>query len=67
VNKEQVIRTFARAIKNLSEYSPGPDMGTDESSMAYVYDETSRAVGLPRETAVSIARERVLRAMKYRK
>ncbi len=49
VNREQVIRTFARGIKNLLEYIPGPDMGTDEASMAYVYDETSRAVGLPRE------------------
>jgi glutamate dehydrogenase (NAD(P)+) len=48
VNKEQVIRTFARCIKNILEYIPGPDMGTDEVSMAYVYDETSRAVGLPR-------------------
>jgi len=48
-NKEQVIRTFARGIKNLKEYIPGPDMGTDEASMAYVYDEISRAVGLPRE------------------
>ncbi|NJD53731.1 MAG: Glu/Leu/Phe/Val dehydrogenase [Candidatus Methanoperedens sp.] len=49
VNKEQVIRTFARSIKNILEYIPGPDMGTDEASMAYVYDETSRVVGLPRE------------------
>lgn len=49
VNKEQVIRTFARCIENILEYIPGPDMGTDEASMAYVYDETSRAVGLPRE------------------
>lgn len=49
VKKEQVIRTFARAIKNILEYIPGPDMGTDESSMAYVYDEIGRAVGLPRE------------------
>ncbi|VVB95896.1 Glutamate dehydrogenase 2 [uncultured archaeon] len=49
VNKEQVIRTFARGIKNLEEYIPGPDMGTDEVSMAYIYDETARAVGLPRE------------------
>ncbi|HEY6585894.1 MAG TPA: Glu/Leu/Phe/Val dehydrogenase [Candidatus Methanoperedens sp.] len=49
VNKEQVIRTFARCIKNILEYIPGPDMGTDEASMAYVYDEISRAVGLPRE------------------
>lgn len=49
VNKEQIIRTFARGIKNIQEYIPGPDMGTDEASMAYVYDETARAVGLPRE------------------
>ncbi|VVB52350.1 Glutamate dehydrogenase 2 [uncultured archaeon] len=49
VNKEQVIRTFARCIINILEYIPGPDMGTDEASMAYVYDEISRAVGLPRE------------------
>lgn len=49
VNREQVIRTFARGIKNILEYIPGPDMGTDESSMAYIYDETARAVGLPRE------------------
>lgn len=49
VNKEQIIRTFARGIKNLLEYIPGPDMGTDEESMAFVYDETARAVGLPRE------------------
>ncbi len=49
VNMEQIIRTFAKGIKNLQEYIPGPDMGTDESSMAYIYDETSRAVGLPVE------------------
>lgn len=49
VNKEHLIRTFARGIKNLLEYIPGPDMGTDESSMAYIYDENNRAVGLPRE------------------
>ncbi|HEY9205640.1 MAG TPA: Glu/Leu/Phe/Val dehydrogenase, partial [Candidatus Methanoperedens sp.] len=30
-------------------YIPGPDMGTDEASMAYIHDEISRAVGLPRE------------------
>ena len=49
VNKEQVIRTFARGIKSLTDYIPGPDMGTDETSMAYIYDETARSVGLPRE------------------
>ena len=49
VNMEHIIRTFARGIKNLQEYIPGPDMGTDESCMAYIYDETCRAVGLPVE------------------
>ncbi len=49
VNKEQVVPSFARLIKNLEEYIPGPDMGTDETSMAYIYDENSRAVGLPKE------------------
>jgi len=49
VHKEQIIRTFAKAIKHLEEYIPGPDMGTDETSMAFIYDETSRAVGLPVE------------------
>lgn len=49
VNKEQIMRTFARGIKSLDDYIPGPDMGTDETSMAYVYDEIGRAVGLPRE------------------
>ncbi len=49
VNMEQLMRTFAHAIKNLPDYIPGPDMGTDETSMAYIYDEIARAVGLPRE------------------
>lgn len=47
--KEHIIRTFARAIRNLEEYIPGPDMGTDETCMAYIYDEIGRSVGLPRE------------------
>lgn len=46
--KEQVIRSFGRAIKDLREYIPGPDMGTDETCMAYLHDEIGRAVGLPR-------------------
>ena len=48
VNKECLIRMFARAIGSLREYTPGPDMGTDESCMAYIFDEIKRAVGLPR-------------------
>jgi len=44
---ERVIRAFARAIEPLTDYTPGPDMGTTETSMAYVHDEIGRAVGLP--------------------
>jgi glutamate dehydrogenase (NAD(P)+) len=44
---ERVMRAFARAIEELGDYIPGPDMGTSETSMAYVYDEIGRAVGLP--------------------
>jgi glutamate dehydrogenase (NAD(P)+) len=47
-DKERLIRAFARAIRSLSEYIPGPDMGTDERCMAWVKDEIDRAVGLPR-------------------
>ncbi len=45
--KEQLIRSFADAIRDISDYSPGPDMGTDEMCMAWVKDEAGRAVGLP--------------------
>lgn len=47
--KEQLIRAFAVAIAGLTEYIPGPDMGTDELAMGWVHDEIHRAVGLPRE------------------
>ena len=46
--KEQIIRAFARAIHDLRDYIPGPDMGTDELAMAWVKDEIGRSVGLPR-------------------
>jgi glutamate dehydrogenase/leucine dehydrogenase len=41
------MRAFARAIRTLTEYVPGPDMGTDETCMAWVHDEIGRAAGLP--------------------
>ncbi len=41
------MRAFALAIRDLQEYIPGPDMGTDERCMAWVQDEISRAAGLP--------------------
>lgn len=47
-HKERLVRTFARMIRELTEYIPGPDMGTNEACMAWVKDEIDRAVGLPR-------------------
>lgn len=45
--REGVIRAFARGIRDLTDYIPGPDMGTDETAMAWIHDEIGRAVGLP--------------------
>lgn len=45
--KERLIRAFADAIEDLTDYVPGPDMGTDETCMAWVRDQIGRAVGLP--------------------
>ena len=47
--KEQMVRAFAVSIAGLTEYIPGPDMGTDELAMGWVHDEIGRAAGLPRE------------------
>ena len=47
-DKERLIRAFARMIGGLTEYIPGPDMGTHEACMAWVKDEIGRSVGLPR-------------------
>ena len=47
--RERLVRAFAAAIRNLEEYIPGPDMGTNETAMAWIKDEIGRAVGLPRE------------------
>lgn len=46
-HKERLIRAFSRAIRNLTEYIPGPDMGLDEQCMAWVYNEIGRGIGLP--------------------
>ncbi len=45
--KENLIRCFATSIVDVNDYIPGPDMGTDERCMAWVKEETGRAVGLP--------------------
>lgn len=47
--KERTIRAFAAAIQQIEDYIPGPDMGTNEAAMAWIYDEIGRAVGLPCE------------------
>jgi glutamate dehydrogenase/leucine dehydrogenase len=47
--KENLVRAFARAIADVKDYIPGPDMGTDETCMAWMRDSIHRAVGLPRE------------------
>jgi glutamate dehydrogenase (NAD(P)+) len=47
--KERYIRAFARAIGDIRDYIIGPDMGTNEASMAWAKDEIGRSVGLPRE------------------
>jgi glutamate dehydrogenase (NAD(P)+) len=45
--KEPLIRAFAHALRHEADYIFGPDMGTDETCMAWVHDEIGRAVGLP--------------------
>jgi glutamate dehydrogenase (NAD(P)+) len=47
--KEHLIRAFANAIKPITDYIVGPDMGTNERAMAWIQDEIGRSVGLPRE------------------
>jgi glutamate dehydrogenase (NAD(P)+) len=48
--KERLIRAFARALRDETDYIFGPDMGTDERAMAWVKDEIGhRAAGLPPE------------------
>jgi glutamate dehydrogenase (NAD(P)+) len=48
-DKERLVRAFACAIRDLVDYIPGPDMGTDEVCMAWIKDEIGRSVGLPPE------------------
>ena len=46
--KEQLIRAFAQAIRPLTDYIPGPDMGTNEAAMAWIKDEGGQCAGLPK-------------------
>jgi glutamate dehydrogenase (NAD(P)+) len=47
-DRNKLIRAFARAMRGLDDYIPGPDMGTDELCMGWIRDEIGRAVGLPK-------------------
>jgi len=47
--KAQRIRALAQLLRGEREYIFAPDMGTDEECMAWVRDEISRVVALPRE------------------
>lgn len=47
--RERLVRAFACGIREIDDYIPGPDMGTDERCMAWIRDEIGRSVGLPRE------------------
>lgn len=49
MDRERAFRAFARLIKDVVDFIPGPDMGSDERCMAWIYDETGRAAGLPAE------------------
>ena len=47
--KEQLIRALAQLLRGEQEYIFAPDMGTDEECRAWIRDEVSRVVALPRE------------------
>lgn len=47
-DKETLLRSFARSIRELVDYIPGPDMGTDERCMGWIYEEIGRCIGRPR-------------------
>src|SRR5512138_2732733 len=47
--KEALIRAFAHALRHETDYIFGPDMGTDETCMAWIKNEIGRACGLPAE------------------
>ncbi|WP_303722522.1 Glu/Leu/Phe/Val dehydrogenase [Malonomonas rubra] len=46
---EKLFRTFARMIREIEDYIPGPDMGCDEQAMVWLQEEMGRSVGLPAE------------------
>ena len=41
------VMLFTHALRHEEDYIFGPDMGTDETCMAWIKDEIGRSVGLP--------------------
>jgi glutamate dehydrogenase (NAD(P)+) len=46
--REGFFRAFARALRDITEYIPGPDMGTNEATIGYIWDEIGRGACRPR-------------------
>ncbi len=46
--KELQLRCLVQALRNEQDYVFAPDMGTNETCMAWIKDEVDRVVGLPR-------------------
>ncbi len=49
VDRDEMLKVYARLLRNQVDYIPGPDMGTDEHCMAVMHCEIGRAAGLPAE------------------
>ncbi|MDF9392151.1 MULTISPECIES: glutamate dehydrogenase [Methylococcus] len=43
------VRALAGALRSEDQFIFTPDMGSDETAMAWIHDENGRAMGLPRE------------------
>jgi len=46
---EEIVRRFARSIARMDDYIPAPDMGSNETMMAWIKEEIGRVAGLPEE------------------
>ncbi|QJD30767.1 Glu/Leu/Phe/Val family dehydrogenase [Methylococcus geothermalis] len=47
--RQHLVRALAAALRNEDQFIFAPDLGSDETTMAWIRDEHARAVGLPRE------------------
>jgi glutamate dehydrogenase (NAD(P)+) len=47
--KQELITAFAKQLKKIPNYVPGPDMGTNEELMVLIKNITGRVIGLPVE------------------